>query len=128
MNIPFRESLATFFNQLVENEDDTWMSIFERYNLEIVDTDLVLNDDFQREQESDEMLNNETAEDEHHLNAIELLSSLHKEKKHDKLGQRFIDVANDWTKNDGKISNTSEIENFLKTYKSVDIKFQSRSI
>ena len=32
LNIPFRESLATFFNQLVENDDDTWMSIFERYN------------------------------------------------------------------------------------------------
>ena len=64
------------------------MSIFERYNLEIVDTDLVLDDHFQQEQESDKLLNTETAEDDHHLNAFELLSSLHKEKEHDKLGQR----------------------------------------
>ena len=98
------------------------MSIFERYNLEIVDTILVLNDHFQREQESDEVLNNKTAEDDHHLNAFELLSSLHKAKEHDELGQRYIDVANDWTKYDDKISNTFEIENFLKTYKNVDIK------
>ena len=90
--------------------------------LEIVDTDLVLNDHFQREQESDELWNNETAEDDHHLNAFELLSSLHKEKEHDKLDQRYIDVTNGWTKNDDKISNTFEIENFLKTYESVDIK------
>ena len=49
--------------------DDTWLSIFERYNLE-----------------------------------------------------RYIDVSNDWTKNDDKISITFEIYIFLKTYKSVDIK------
>ena len=90
------------------------MSIFERYNLKIVNTDLVLG-----EHESDELLNNDTAEDNHHLNAFKLLSSLHKEKEHEKLGQRYIDVPNDWTKNDDKVSNTFEIENFLKTFKSI---------
>ena len=40
-------------------------------------------------------------------------------KKNEKLGQRYIDVAFDWIKHDDKICDTTEIENFLKMYKTV---------
>ena len=52
------------------------MSIFERYNFKIVGTDLVLGDYFQQEHESDELLNNDTAEDNHYLNVFVCLMTI----------------------------------------------------
>ena len=88
----------------------------------MIDTDFFLGDYFQKEYESDEFFNKDIAKDNHYLNAFELLSSLHEKKEHEKLGQHYIDMPNDWTKNYDKVSNTFEIENFLKVYKNVDIK------
>ena len=41
-HIAFRQTLHSFFDQM-KNEDDTWTSMFERYNLEMVNPDLICN-------------------------------------------------------------------------------------
>ena len=55
------------------------------------------------------------------LNAFELLSSMHNENKLEKLVTRFIYVVYDGAQNVEKRSNTCEIENFLKHYKTVEV-------
>ena len=117
LHIPFKISLNNFFVTLLNDEEDTWMSVFERYNLIIVNTDLVCDEHLEPENEADETLNEELNDQCNQLNAFELLSSMHNESKYEKLRTRYIDVAYDWAQNVEKTSNTCEIENFLKHYK-----------
>ena len=79
LHIPFRQTLHSFFEQIKTDEDISWASIFESYNLETVNTDLVCNLPLEQIDEPDTELSNEMNTENRELNAFELLSSLHNE-------------------------------------------------
>ena len=76
-----RQTLHSFFEQIKTDEDNSWASIFESYNLETVNTDLVCNLPLEQNDELDTELSNEMNTENRELNAFELLSSLHNDKK-----------------------------------------------
>ena len=102
LHIPFTQSLPDFFNQIVENEEESWKSIFDKHNLGIVNIDLIYNEYFEQESEIEETSYIETNNENSQLNAFELLSSLHNEKYYKKLGQQYIDISYDWIRHDEK--------------------------
>ena len=97
------------------------MSVFARYNLNIVNSNLLCNEHLESENETEGALNLELNDQCNQLNAFELLSSMHNENKHEKLGTRYIDIAYDLAQNVGKTSNTCKLENSLKHYKTIEV-------
>ena len=95
--------------------------MFESDYLNIVNTGLVLNDYFEQNGKLEDALDNDSNDQNYWLNAFELLSSLHKEKQQDKLGQiYYIDIVYYLSKHDDKVSDADEIQTFQKKYKTIE--------